>query len=269
MDSNGVLLFSGMDTSVGSTSVVPATVGQLTPPSTVKTSVVADSGTNGLAIDFTGRVLGCSQGNAKLVPGIVAIDLSAGSVSSVVSTDARGRHFNSPNDLTVRTDGTIYFTDPDYQIAGRTSETGVKGVYQVSPSSVVSVVDSQFNEPNGITLSPDESVLYVADTAANAIRRFTVLADGSTSSKATFASMPSPDGGTTDCAGNVYWASNSTPGKVYVFSPSGTQLGSIAVGTSDKPTNLAFGGADHKTLYISTAPRKLYSVSMSVPGFPY
>jgi gluconolactonase len=269
LDSKGALLFSGMDTSVSGTTIVPATVGQLTPPSTANASVVANSGTNGLAIDFKGTVLGCSQGNSQMAQGIVTVNLSAGTVSPLVSTDASGHHFNSPNDLTVRTDGTIYFTDPDYQIAGRTNETGIKGVYRVLPSNVVTVVDSQFNEPNGISLSPDETTLYVADTAANLIRKFTVAADGSASGKTNFASMTSPDGGTIDCAGNVYWASNNAPGKVYVFSPSGTQLGTISIGTSDKPTNVAFGGTDHKTLYVSTSPRKIYSVPMTVPGFPY
>lgn len=260
--------FSGMDTTVSSTTVVPSTVSRLTLPNTVDVTV-PDSGTNGLAIDFKGNVLGCSQGNSQMAQAIVTVNLSAGTVSPFITTDASGRHFNSPNDLTVRTDGTIYFTDPDYQIAGRANETGIKGVYRVSPSNVVSVIDSSFNEPNGIALSPDETVLYVADTAANTISKFTVLADGSTSGKATFASMTAPDGDAIDCAGNVYWASNNTPGKVYVFSPSGTQLGTFSLGTTDKPTNVAFGGADHKTLYVSTSPRKIYSVALNIPGFPY
>jgi gluconolactonase len=133
----------------------------------------------------------------------------------------------------------------------------------------VSVVDSQFNEPNGVTLSPDETVLYVSDTGANKIRKFTVAVDGSTSGKTDFATLTSPDGGGIDCAGNLYWASNAAPGKIVVISPSGTQLGTISLGASDKPTNVAFGGADHKTLYISTSPRKIYSVALNVPGFPY
>lgn len=263
VESSGVLLFSGMDTDASG--IVPATVGKLTPPSTVDTSFIADSGTNGLAIDFKGTVLSGSQ----KVQGIVTVDLSAKSVTTLVNTDASGHHFNSVNDLTVRTDGTIYFTDPDYQLGGRTNETGIKGVYRYSPSKVVSVVDDKFNQPNGITLSPDESTLYVSDTAANKIRKFAVAADGSTSGKADFASMTSPDGGAIDCAGNLYWASNSSPGKVVVISPSGTQIGTIALGSSDKATNVAFGGTDHKTLYVTTSPRKLYSAPLNIPGFPY
>lgn len=263
VESLGVLLFSGMDTDASG--IVPATVGKLTPPSTVETSFIADSGTNGLAIDFKGTVLSGSQ----KVQGIVTVDLSAKSVTTLVNTDASGHHFNSVNDLTVRTDGTIYFTDPDYQLGGRTNETGIKGVYRYSPSKVVSVVDDKFNQPNGITLSPDESTLYVSDTAANKIRKFAVAADGSTSGKTDFATMTSPDGGAIDCAGNLYWASNSSPGKVVVISPAGTQIGTIALGSSDKATNVAFGGPDHKTLYVTTSPRKLYSAPLNIPGFPY
>jgi gluconolactonase len=268
LSNQGVLVFSGMDTTVAATTIVPADVLRLAPPSAVGTAVTG-AGTNGLAVDLNGTVLGCSQGTAQRAAGIVSIDLTAGTVSALVSTDANGRHFNSPNDLTVRTDGTIYFTDPDYQIAGRANETGIKGVYRYSPSKQLSVVDSQFNEPNGVSLSPDESVLYVADTPANRIRKFAVAADGSTSGKSDFATVTSPDGGAIDCAGNLYWASNATPGKVVVISPAGTELGTIALGSSDKATNVTFGGPDRKTLYISTSPRKLYSVGMNVPGFPY
>jgi gluconolactonase len=265
LDSLGVLLFSGMDTSASG--VVPATVARLTPPTQVDV-LVLDSGTNGLAIDFGGNVLGGSQ----KVQGIVAIDVSAGTVSTLVNTDPNGKHFNSINDLTVRTDGNIYFTDPDYQLGGRPNETGIKGVYRYSPSKEVSIIDSQFAQPNGISLSPDETILYVADTPANTIRKFTVAADGTTSNKQTFAGssiISSPDGGAVDCAGNLYWASNAAPGKVVIISPDGTSVGAITVGASDKPTNVAFGGADHKTLYISTSPRKIYSFAANIPGFPY
>lgn len=270
LSSQGVLLFSGMDTTVSGTTIVPADVLKITPPNPAVSTAVANVGTNGLAVDFSGTVLGCSQGTTQRVAGVVSIDLTSGTATNLVSTDASGHHFNSPNDLTVRTDGTIYFTDPDYQIAGRANETGVKGVYRIAPSShQVTLVNGTFNEPNGIALSPDETVLYVADTAANAIRRFSVAADGSTSNKQNFASMTSPDGVAVDCAGNLYWASNTTPGKVVVFSSTGTQLGTIALGASDKPTNVAFGGTDYKTLYVSTSPRQIYSATLNIPGFPY
>jgi gluconolactonase len=263
LEAQAILLFSGMDTNA--TGVVPATVGRLTPPNTIDVNLIADSGTNGLAVDFSGNVLAGSQ----KVQGIVSIDVKTKTLTTLVNTDASGHHFNSVNDLTVRTDGTIYFTDPDYQLGGRSSETGVKGVYRLSPTKAVTLVDGQFNQPNGISLSPDEAVLYVSDTAANKIRKFNVATDGSLSGKADFASVTSPDGGAVDCAGNLYWALNATPGKVVVLASDGRLLGTIAVGSADKPTNVAFGGLDHKTLYVTTSPRKIYSMAMNIPGFPY
>jgi gluconolactonase len=241
--------------------IVPSQVQRLTPPAIVDV-LLADSGTNGMALDANGSLIACSH----KVQGLVSINTASAGITTILNTDSNGKHFNSPNDLTVRTDGTIYFTDPDYQLgSSRSSETGIKGVYRVSPSRQVTLVDGTFGEPNGIALSPDESSLYVADMTANAIRKFTVAADGTTSGKATFASVTNPDGVAVECAGNIYWASNSG-GKVIVLSPSGTQLGSITVATN--LTNLAFGGTDHKTLYISVGTA-IYSLPMSVPGFPY
>ena len=129
----------------------------------------------------------------------------------------------------------------------------------------MSVVDDTFNEPNGITLSPDESILYVADYAGNVVRTFAVAADGSTSGRKDFASVKSPDGFGMDCLGNLYVASGS-PGSVEVYSAAGTKLGSVTVAAST--SNLAFGGSDGKTLYI-TSGKALYSLDMNLPGYYY
>ena len=260
LSNSSVLLFSNMSTN-SALAVVPSQVQRLTPPSTVDV-FLADSGTNGMALDANGSLIACSH----KVQGLVTINTDTAAVATILNTDANGKHFNSPNDLTVRTDGTIYFTDPDYQLgSSRSSETGVKGVYRVSPTRQVSLVDGTFGEPNGIALSLDETALYVADMTANAIRKFSVAADGATSGKVTFASVTNPDGVAMDCAGNLYWASNSG-GKVVIISPGGTQLGTITVAAN--LTNLAFGGADHKTLYMSVGTA-IYSLSMNVPGLPY
>ena len=244
-----------------SAAIVPSQILKLTPPNAVQV-LLADSGTNGMAIDLKGNVFGCSH----KVQGIVKVDVAAATLSVVVD-NYNGKKFNSPNDLAVRSDGTIYFSDPDFQLGtGRTSQTGVKGVYRVTPSAQVILVDDTFNQPNGVGLSPDESILYVADYGKNVMRTFSVdPSNGSTSNRKDFVSVATPDGMTVDCAGNVYVASNSA-GIVQVFAPSGTKLGSITVVTS--LTNLAFGGADHKTLYI-TAGKALYSLPMNLPGYPY
>jgi gluconolactonase len=212
---------------------------KLTPPSTVAT-YLADAGVNGMAVDGKGVVYAASH----KVQGIVKL--------------------NSPNDLVLRSDGTIFFTDPDFQLGNRTSETGKKGVYRASPTGTVSLVDDTFAEPNGITLSPDESMLYVADYNGGVVRTFSVAADGSTSGRKDFATVKSPDGFGMDCLGNLYVASGT--GTIQVYAPSGSQLGSITVAAS--LSNLAFGGADGKTLY-ATAGKALYSVAMNLPGYYY
>jgi gluconolactonase len=254
--SKGVLLFSDM---TFTTPVNPSQMLQLTPPSTEST-FLADSGTNGMAIDNGGTVFACSH----KVQGIVKLNLAATTLATVVDNYG-GKKFNSPNDITVRSDGTIFFTDPDFQLGSRTSETGKKGVYRVSPAAQVSLVDDTFAEPNGIALSPDESVLYVADYNSNTVYTFTVAADGSTSNRKSFATVTTPDGFAVDCAGNLYVASG-TPGVIQVYSSSGTKLGSVTVAPS--LSNMAFGGSDGKTLYV-TAGKALYSLGMNLPGYPY
>lgn len=253
---DGVLLLTDI---TFSGPVNPSQLLRLTPPSTVA-AFLADAGLNGTALDAKGAMLACSH----KVQGIVRVDTATAQLTTVVDS-YEGKKLNSPNDLVVRSDGTIYFTDPDFQLGSRTSQTGKKGVYRVSPAGQVTVVDDTFSEPNGITLSPDEAVLYVADYNANVVRVFSVAADGSTSGKKDFATVATPDGFGVDCAGNLYVASGS-PGVVRVFSPSGQSLGSITVASS--VSNVAFGGTDGKTLYV-TAGKALYGVSMNLPGYEY
>jgi gluconolactonase len=261
LSASGTLLFS--DLSFSGT-INPSQVLKLTPPSTVA-PYIPDSGTNGMALDAAGGVQACSH----KVQGIVKLDGTT--VQTVVSTIG-GKHFNSPNDIVIRSDGVAYFTDPDYQLGNRTSETGKKGIYRVVSPTSVFVVDDTFNEPNGITLSPDEKVLYVSDYPANAVRSFSVAADGTTSGRKDFVTVMAPDGFAVDCLGNLYVASGTpddmpgTGGTVEVFSPAGTKLGTITV--APKTSNVAFGGPDGKTLYIS-AGKALYSLDMNLPGYFY
>ncbi|MFC8849160.1 MULTISPECIES: SMP-30/gluconolactonase/LRE family protein [unclassified Micromonospora] len=150
----------------------------------------------------------------------------------VIASGYQGRAFNSPNDVAVRSDGVGYFTDPNFQRGGRPDQMGGRtSVFRVSGGQV-SLVDDALRQPNGIALSPD--------------------------------------GATIDCAGNVYWASGSD-GLVHVYSPTGTQLGTIRSGSSGT-TNVAFGGSDRRTLYVTSGPTNdsgLYSVRLNVPGYPY
>ena len=235
-----------------------------------------DSGSNGLAIDASGNLL---SANHK-VGGIVSFAFPAGTPTTLVGT-YMGTRFISPNDLTVRSDGTIYFTDPSYQGAtGASSQTQTR-VYRVPPGSTqVSVVDATLSDPNGITLSLDETKLYVTDKSG--LHVYPVSSDGSVGSGSRLAQgvVSGGDGMTIDCAGNLYVAITSS-GNVVVVSPAGTSLGTIVISGVQAVTNAAFGGSDHKTLYITaqgggmsfgqggtTAPG-LFKVTMPLPGMPY
>lgn len=238
----------------------PSTLRVLTPPSSVQV-LLNPSGTNGLAMAPNGMLIGAAHD----VQGLVSIDPSSGN-RSVLITKYQGKSFNSPNDVTVRSDGTIYFTDPDFQLGGRAAQLGFMGVFRVSADGQsVALVDDTLTQPNGIALSPDEKTLYVANTNGNQVVRYAVAADGSTGPKQDFVTITGPDGVGIDCAGNLYVASHSA-GVVSVFAPTGgSAITSTAVAA--KTTNIAFGGADRKTLYVS-AGKSIYSIAGNIPGYP-
>ena len=135
---------------------------------------------------------------------------------------------------------------------------------------VVSLIDDALRQPNGIVLSPDGGTLYVGGNGENKIYKYAVQPDGSTGPRSVFVNyVGGPDGGTIDCAGNVYWTSGD--GLVHVYSPNGSQLGTIRSGSSGT-TNVAFGGSDRRTLFVTsgrTNDSGLYSVRLNVPGYPY
>jgi gluconolactonase len=187
---------------------------------------------------------------------------------SVVADMYMGKRFNTPNDLTIRSDGNIYFTDPSFQAPSPLPQ-GMTRVYRRDPSGTVTPLTDNFNNPNGITLSLKEDFLYVA--ASNG-RRYPVMADGSLGSGADFAASNGGDGMVIDCAGNLYVAKAGSS-NVAVFTPDGTSIGTISVPSSEgiQVTNVAFGGADHKTLYITGLQNKkgLFQVKLDIPGRPY
>lgn len=212
---------------------------------------------NGLAMDTQGRLLLAQHDGqvGRLTP--------AGEVTTVVDA-YRGNRLNSPNDLTVAEDGAIYFTDPPYGVDEENRELDFSGVYRFSDGSLT-LLTNVFSRPNGICLSPDESTLYVNDSGQNVIRAYDVTYDGSLENGRVFAALEgdaegSTDGMKVDANGNLY---TTGPGGVWVYAPSGALLDRISVPVG--PTNLAFGGPERKTLYITARPN-VYRVSVSVPG---
>ncbi len=237
------------------------------------TVAVADSGSNGLAVDKNGVLFGAVHEDGS----ISRFDLSTGMrVLPSIASSYMGSRFNSPNDLAIRSDGTIYFSDPNFQAPSPAPQTATR-VYRYSQTtSTLSVVDAMLGQPNGVTLSLDESTLFVSSN--NGIQKYAVMPDGSTGPGSAFALAPNAtlnvDGMALDCAGNLYGAVIGTA-NVLVLGPTGAQVGALlSVPTaSGWVTNVAFGGDDHKTLYITTqgssGNQGLYKVPLSVPGMPY
>ncbi|MFT3926881.1 MAG: SMP-30/gluconolactonase/LRE family protein [Myxococcales bacterium] len=257
----GELLFSDMDFNASDAAGPPARIRRLRPPTKFDDFVLASNG-NGLALYDDDTLIAATHDNQ----GLSLFDLTS-AVRTKLEVSAAGKHLNSPNDLTVRSDGTVYFTDPDWQLGPRSSETKITGVYRVSPplepgrALEAQVVEKTLSKPNGIALSPDERTLYVGSQDSE-IRKYPLAADGSLGQRSKFADTGSSDGFAVDCAGNLY----VTSGTVEVFSPQGEKLGDVTL--DDTPSNAAFGGADRQTLYI-TAGSRLYSIHLNVPGFPY
>ena len=214
---------------------------------------------NGMALDPQKKLVVC-EGYGAGVGGRRLSRETGATFTTIVSTFG-GKKLNSPNDVIVRSDGMIWFTDPDYGVGGAKEQT-FNGVYRVDLQNQITLVSDKLQLPNGIALSPDEKTLYVADNGAGKILAYPVAPDGSTGTPASFCNVAQPDGITVDDAGNVY--SSSTSG-VEVFAPSGTKLGSIPV--AEQPANVAFGGPDRRTLFI-TARKGRYSVKLNVPGSP-
>ena len=191
---------------------------------------------------------------------------------TVIANSYQGRQLNRPNDVVVKSDGSIYFTDPwTSPLPAEQWDLPFSGVYRVTPDlGTLTLLIDDFVLPNGLAFSPDESVLYINDSRHGNIRAFDVQPNG-TLLKATdriFVDLRGddpgvPDGMKVDGEGNVYCGGS---GGLWIIDPSGKKLGRIVHGAS-ATTNLAFGGDDWKTLYF-TSRNHLGSVVVNIPGLP-
>jgi len=216
---------------------------------------------NGLTLDSRGRLVACEHGNRR-----VSLTEADGTVRTLADR-YRGRRLNSPNDVVVKSDGTLYFTDPPYGIDPEQREQPVNGLYRILPDGTLELLVDDFDRPNGLAFSPDEEILYVDDSPRRHVRAFDVRPDGTLTNSRIFADMDhpqpgSPDGMKIDKEGNLY-VTGATG--VWVFEPDGTHLGVIV--TPERPANCAWGDDDLKSLYI-TARTSLYRVRVKVPGLP-
>ena len=211
---------------------------------------------NGLAVDASGSLIAAQHGTRSVTRDGVAI-----------AEMFEGQRLNSPNDVVVASDGTIYFTDPPFGINDNQRELDFMGVFRIAPGGALTVEHrgALTERPNGVALSPDGATLYVADSsAARRVYKFPVLAGGALGPREIFTEISgSGDGLAIDAAGNVFVAASAG---VEVFAPDGTKWGTITL-LDTQPSNVAFGDADHKTLYI-TARTTVQKVRLANAGLP-
>ena len=249
---DGYLIFSDIPAS---------TIYRLEPSGQVYLYLKPSDHSNGLTFDRQGRLLACEHGGRRVS--------RMGEDRQMVTVADRydGKRLNSPNDIVVHSSGRIYFTDPPYGIDPDPGEQGFNGVYRIDPNGTVVLLYSDFGRPNGLTFSPDESMLYINDTPKHQIRVSDVAPDGSLSNDRVFIDMDveapgRPDGMKVDSLGNVYCTGS---GGIWVIDPAGNHLGTISF--PQQPANLAFGGPNLTTLYV-TARTGVYSIELKVPGTP-
>src|SRR5688572_16507759 len=210
-------------------------------------------GANGIAVDPQGRVVYAAEADRAVVR------VEKNGKRTVLAERYEGKRLNSPNDLVIRSDGALYFTDPsggnrfaDWDLK---KELSFQGVFLLKDGKLQPVVQD-LERPNGIALSPDEKFLYVNDSVKRAILRYEVQRDGSVANGRVFADMSAgkgtgnPDGMKFDARGNLY---SVGPGGIWVFSPEGKHLGMIV--PPEFAPGFTFGDADGRSLYLAASSR--------------
>ena len=237
----------------------PSRIRRLAVDGRVETAI-EDSGSNGLALGSDGALVAATHDRKELS----RYDLVDGSRMRIVG-EFRGQPFNSPNDLVIGADGTLWFTDPDFQRAAAPGGQDRTRVYRVGTDGEVEVVDESLHNPNGIALSPSGDTLYVAGGGEDGVLRAYPVVDGRAQAGRDLARAQVPDGLAVDCLGNVYLTEHALQ-RVRVISPQGQELATIAVDAN--VTNAAFGGPQRRTLYL-TGAGAVWSVDLDVAGLPY
>jgi len=236
-----------------------------TPGQPVSVAKTPTNEANGLTRDLQGRVISAEHATRR-----VTREDPDGSMT-VVANNFQGKRLLRPNDVIVKSDGAIYFTDPGGPLAPDQFDVTTSGVYRVSADlGTISLIVDDLVGPNGLAFSPDESILYVNDARRRIVQAYDLLPNGTVAKQTSrlFADMGGPepgvpDGIKVDMAGNVY---TGGAGGLYIMDKTGKKLGRIVHGLP-ATTNLAFGGDDWKTLYFTTRS-SLNMVNVKIAGVP-
>jgi gluconolactonase len=265
---DGALLFSSPNTNTIYRWAPPGTVTVFRPKSGYTGPDIgryAQPGSNGLTFDPEGRLAICQHGNRRV------IRVEPHGNSTVLADRYDGKRLNSPNDLVYARDGTLYFTDPPFGLPAMFTdpkkELPFSGVFAVR-NGELSLVTADLGGPNGIALSPDERHLYVGnwDPGRKIVMRYELDSAGTVTGGEVFFDMTGAegedaiDGIKVDTAGNLYVCG---PGGIWLLSSQGKHLGTLRL--PESPHNLAWGGADARTLYI-TALTSIYRIRLAIPG---
>jgi gluconolactonase len=223
-------------------------------------------GANGLSVDARGRIIVATYFGQSVER------IEKDGKRTVLADHYEGKRFGGPNDVVVKRDGAIYFSDNFSDTPGRTighvpSEQLVqKGIYMIKDGRV-SLVVRDIPTPNGLAFSPDEKYLFVNGSASNYIRRYEVQSDDTVANGQLLIDLSGnsapgiTDGMRVDSKGNIY---STGPGGIWIISPAGRHLGTIRIPNQDA-TNLCFGDTDYKTLYI-TDRQSIYKIRVNTPG---
>ena len=224
------------------------------------TAISPSFNTNGNAFDAAGHLISCQHGARRVAKWDGANWLA-------LAEKFEGKRLNSPNDLAIFGDGSIYFTDPTYGVKREARELDFQGVFRLFPDGKLVLLDKEWTQPNGICFSPDGKRLYIADSQTREIFVYDVNARGEISGKRRFATVSQgvPDGMKCDENGLLLVGIG---GGVAVYSPAGAPLEKIEISSNGKAKNVAnlgFGGAEGKTL-LMTAQDEIWSVKLRAGG---
>jgi gluconolactonase len=209
---------------------------------------------NGNLLDLNGNLLSCQHAGRNL------IRTTANGEIEILADNFGGKKFNSPNDLAIRSDGEIWFTDPSYGLRGREAEIEGKWVYRRKTDGSIQVLCKTYDMPNGIAFSPDEKRVYIADSGnIGKIRAYDVVKEGLLGNPL-FEIDIRCDGMCVDTEGRIYTTSR---GGIHVYDSNGKKIGLIEV--PEHPANVCFGGENFDTLFI-TARTSLYSIKINAKG---